>query len=617
VEVEKAYYRWVRYLPADPQRRFELARTFHGMGRWLEAVVELKKAFRQGAGGAEEHRLQADAFRNLKLYPESLQALDKSLALEPEHEGALLAKAEILLMGKRYLEARNYIALILPRFTANPVLRNLLGASEYALGNWAAAREAYRQALALSPGEPLFLGNLGRTHERLGETSDALAAYLEAARILFRAEAYDELSFVLARGRETAAALKAPEGRELRALEAKMLFHQEKNHEAEVLLRELLDEGYADPSVHYLCALLLIGRGERREAEEHLSRATELEPSFALYWFRLAENRFLSGGDPTEPLARAQSLDPEDPWGNNLRGQVLLKEGRPEQALECFRRALERVPDGADLYRNAAAALLALGRPAEAVELAGQGLARAGEQAGLYTVRANSRAAQREFAAALGDYERALELDHENPDYLANCAACCLELDLVLRAEELLTRLMDLAPSAGAYNLMGNLAAIQDDHLRAELAYQEGLRLEPENAELALNLTSLYLSQGGYAKARQTLAPVLASAPELLRARELGSRLRAQFEQELACVGCDRRWWVPKELPPQPAFKVRGEPPGEAPAGRCERCGKIFCIACATPHVRDGQLICPQCGERLRLTEDSPKYLFLSYLAPT
>jgi tetratricopeptide (TPR) repeat protein len=617
VEVEKAYYRWVRYLPADPQRRFELARTFHGMGRFLEAVVELKKAFRQGAGGAEEYRLQADAFRSLRLYEESLQALEKCLALEPEHEGALLAKAETLVLGKRYLEARDYMTSILPRFAANPVLQNLLGGCQYALGNWEAARDSYRQALSLSPGEPLFLGNLGRSLERLGQTSEALAAYMEAASSLFHAEAYDELSFVLARGRAAAEALKAPEGRELRAMEAKMLFHQEKSNEAELLLRELLDEGYSDPSVHYLYALLLIGRGERREAEEHLGRAAELEPSFALYWFRLAENRFLLGGDPTEALDRAQALEPEEPWSNNLRGQLLLKQGRPEEALMRFRLALARLPEEPDLYRNAVAAALALERPAEAVELAGQGLARAGERAELYTARANSLAALRDFAAALKDYERALDLEPKNPDYLANCASCCLELDMVQRAEELLSRLMDLAPTAAAYNLMGNLAVIQDDHLRAELAYQEGLKLEPENAELALNLVSLYLAQGGYAKARQTLQPLAARAPQLPRVQELQRRLRVLYEQELACAGCDRRWWVPKELPPQPAFKVRGEPAAEAPAGRCPRCGKIYCIACASPYVREGQLNCPSCGERLRLTEDSLKYLFLSYLPPT
>ena len=617
LEVEKAYFRWVRFLPADPHRRFALARTFHGMGRFLEAAVELKRAFRQGAGGAEELRLQADVCRNLKLYEECLEALDKSLALEPEHEGALLAKAEALLLARRYLEARDYMVSILPRFPANPVLHNLLGGAQYALGNWAAARDAYRRALALSPEEPLYLGNLGRTHERLGETSEALAAYLQAARILFRQEAYDELSLVLSRGMKAAAVLGAPEGRELRALEAKMLFAQEKKGEAEAAFRGLIEEGCADPSVHYLYALLLIAGGRRREADQHLRRAVELEPGFALYWFRLAENRFLLGEDPTEALDRAQALDPQDPWSDNLRGQMLLKEGRPEGAVPCFQRALEKIPDSPELYLNAAAALIAAGRPSEAAELAGKGLSRIGRNAGLYTLRANSLAAEGKLAEALQDYERALELEPENPDYLANCASCCLELDRVQRAEQLLARLLDLAPSASAYNLVGNLAVVQNDHLRAELAYQEGLKLEPNNAELACNLASLYLSQGGWAKARQTLAPVLERFPDLPRARQLDRRLRERFEQELACELCGRSWWVPRQLPPQPSFKVRGEPPGEAPAGRCEGCGRIFCIACAAPHVRDGQLVCPQCGRRLRLTEDSLRYLFLSHLPST
>ena len=41
--------------------------------------------------------------------------------------------------------------------------------------------------------------------------------------------------------------------------------------------------------------------------------------------------------------------------------------------------------------------------------------------------------------------------------------------------------------------------------LRAELAYQEALSKDPGNPEVTLNLASLYLAQGGYAKATQAL----------------------------------------------------------------------------------------------------------------
>jgi len=618
VEVEKAYYRWVHYLPAPPEHRLQLARTFHGMGRYMEAVVELKKAFRQGAGGAEERRLQADACLALKLHDEALEALEHSLRLDPDHGEALLAKANTLFQCHRFLEARDFIASIRPRFPDDAALANLAGACEYSLGNWDRALEDYRRAAELEPDTPLYLGNLARVLERLGCNGEALQAYLQAARLLFRAGTYDELSFVLSRGRALAAQVgsAAPEAQELAAYEGKMLFHEEKRDEAESLFASLIDAGYPDPAVHYLHALILIGRGARGEAEAHLSRAAELDPSFPLYWFRLAENRHLLGHDPREALERAFALDPEDHWINNLKGQLLMGEGRPGEALPYFRKALAKAPAEVDLVRNAGAALLALDRPAEAVEAASAGLQASGEQAALYTLRGNARAVLRDFPAALADYERALALDSDNPDYLANGAACCLELDMVLRAEELLDRLMEVAPSSAAYNLIGNLAVVQQDHLRAELAYQEAMAQDPGNPEVALNLASLYLAQGGYAKARATLAPVLERFPELPRARELERRLREGFEQELACAGCDRRWWVPREVPPQSSFKVHGEPPGEAPAGRCARCGRLYCIACASPHVREGQLYCPGCGERLRLADDALKYLFLRYLEP-
>jgi tetratricopeptide (TPR) repeat protein len=616
VEVEKAYYRWVHFLPAPAAHRLQLARTFHSMGRYLETLVELKKAFRQGAGGAEERRLQADACLALKLGEEALEALEQSLALEPDNAEALLAKANTLFQCRRFLEARDFTAALLPRFPSDAALANLAGASEYSLGNWEQALASYRRAVELEPESPLYLGNKARVLERLGRSAEALDAYLLAARLLFRAETYDELSLVLARGRALASAEggSRPAAQELAAYEAKMLFHEGKREEAEGLLSSLVQQACPDPAVHYLYGLVLIGRGARGEAEAHLARATEMDPSFPLYWFRLAENRHLRGADTGEALERALALDPEDPWINNLKGQVLLAGGQAEAALEHFRRALAKAPAEAALATNAAGALVALGRAAEAAETVSAAIAASAKEASLYNARGNARVALRDFSAALQDYEQALALDPDDPDYLANAAGCCLELDMVLRAEELLDRLLEVAPTASAYNLVGNLAVVQQDQLRAELAYQEALSKDPGNPEVTLNLASLYLAQGGYAKARETLAPLMQAHPELPRAQDLARRIRQGLERELACAGCDRRWWVPRELAPQTAFKVRGEPPGEAPAGRCEGCGKLFCIACAAPHAQGDKLVCPACGGRLRLSDDALKYLFLRCL---
>ena len=215
--------------------------------------MELKKAFRQGAGGAEERRLQADACLALKLHEEALQALEQSLALEPDNEEALLAKANTLLPvpplpgGPGLHRPRSC-----PASRRTPPWPTWPGACEYSLGNWERGLETYRRAAGARAGVAPVPGQPGPRAGAPGRDGEALQAYLGAARLLFRAETYDELSLVLARGRagwrgRAAGAEATPEARELAAYEAKMLFHEEKRDEAERLLRRLVQAGYPGP----------------------------------------------------------------------------------------------------------------------------------------------------------------------------------------------------------------------------------------------------------------------------------------------------------------------------------------------------------------------------------
>ncbi len=617
IQVEKQFLRWTGYLPAKPERRIALARTFNGMGKYAESVVQLREALSRIEGGPEEHLLLARSYAQLKAYQESLESFDRCLELDPGQARAAVEKADVLFLQADFLKSRDYLESILPRFPDDAQLRNLLGSSEYSLGNWQKAAAHYCEALRLDPQNAIYLVNLARCQERAGDGEAAVSSYLEAAGRLFAQERYDELSFVLAR---TAALVR--EGSEqalaLKSYEAKMLFHEGKKRQAELILRELIDSGYPDSGVHFLYALLLIDQGKRKEADAQLARAVEIEPAFPLYWLRLAENRFLLGEDPTAALERAFELDPEGPWINNLRGQVLLKERSFEQSLSCFQKALEAAPEKADIYRNYAESLIRLGRAREALSLLSEGIERAEgtgpEKARLYNQRGNCLVELKEFATALRDYEKALELVPDDRDYMENCAACCLELDMIKRAEELLNRLLEGGESPSLYNLIGNLAAVTGEYERARLAYLEGLKLEEGNLELRCNLLSLYIDAGRYEQAKELLAQMYTQQPVPRRLAQLESRLRERFEIRLACSACGREWWVPKQVPPQPAFTIRGEPPGEAPAGRCGDCGGLYCIACASEHVRDGKLMCPTCGRRLRLSEDPLKFLLLRYV---
>ena len=617
VEVEQEYLRWTRYIPVPPESRITLARTFIDMAKYPEAVAQLKSVVLQIPDSVEAHLLLGRAYTQLKAYPESLACLDRVLQLQQEDAQVPLEKADVLFLNGDFLICRNYIESILPRYPEDAELRNLLGGCEYNLGNWDKAGARYREAAELDSENSVFWVNLARCQERAGDTASALQTYLETARRLFRQEMYEELSLVLAR----IGKLVPPDSDhayELKSFEGKMLFHEGKKNQAESVFSEVIASGYSDSGAHYLYALLLIDKNERKKADLHLVKAAEIGPTYPLYWFRLAENRFLLGEDPGEALEKAYALDAEDPWINNLRGQVLLKEEHFVEALQCFHQAKESAPNQVDIYRNYAECLAKLDRGEEALRLLSEGIETVGgtaeEMASLYNQRGNCQVELKSYSSAVLDYEKALELVPERRDYMQNCAACCIELDMIMRAEELLNRLLEEQETASLYNLTGNLAVVTGEFQRARLAYLEGLRLEEDNRELKLNLLSLYVETGKYQEAKDLLAGILdwESLPE--RAEHLKDHFRERFESRIECMKCKREWWVPKELPPQPAFTIRGEPPGEAPAGKCEECGSVYCISCAAERVRDGKLMCPKCDSRLRLSDESLKYLVLRYV---
>jgi cytochrome c-type biogenesis protein CcmH/NrfG len=208
------------------------------------------------------------------------------------------------------------------------------------------------------------------------------------------------------------------------------------------------------------------------------------------------------------------------------------------------------------------------------------------------------------------EYETAIRLDPENAAYKENCAAACIEIDMVHRAEELLAQIEPDHPSPSVYNLLGQVAALKGERARAELAFSEGLRRDPGNPDLTVNLAIILKERGNYEGAKELLTTLLAAHQGgQERAAALLSRMRDEKERRLVCDSCGREWWAPKDLPPQPPLRIRGEPPAAAPAGRCPRCERIYCVGCASAHVRDMRFFCPHDEELLKLSDDALKWL--------
>ncbi len=610
VEVERAYFRWTSYVPIWPEARVNLAKTFFGQEQFESVIVQMRKALAGRKGDAEEYMLLAEALINLESYEPALQAVGQALDEDSTHDQALLEKANLLYLLNRFEEARAHLERIITKLTDNAAAHNLLGNITTALSDWETARQAYQRAVEIQPEMPLFKLNLARALDTMNLMDEAKTVYLQAAEQLFHEDAYSEVWPIVYRVKSI-----DPENPRNIALSGKLFFYEGKKVEAEAIFRRLLAQGFEeDSTVFFLLGLILAEKDDREAAAEFFEKACRLEPEAPLYRLRLAENLFLMGRECRSDVVEALRLSPEDAWVKNLYGQMLMAEGKAHEALGYFEKATFLEADEVDLSLNYSDCLAKTGQIEEALKVNGLILNRHGDDARLYNQEGNLFVLKGDYPHALVSYEKALKLERDNPDYLRNCASTCIELDMILRSEELLTRLLDLSPTPETYNLLGHLALIKGENARAEAALNEGLELEPENMDLQLNKAALYIEMRRIDEARNIIQKILTANPEETKAKRLLERIHEEFDERLQCAVCGTVWWVPNELPPQPAMRLRGHPPDDCPAGRCAQCGKVYCIRCAQEHLVENRFVCADCGEVLRVSEDSLKYLVHEYV---
>jgi tetratricopeptide (TPR) repeat protein len=609
-EVETQYYRWRRYVPVDRRQRLVLARSFASSADFSRAVVQFSLA---GVNlSVEDLLMYGECQVRCGLRNEAMTTVDRVLEFDDENRVALAEKANLLYLDNRIIELRDLLVSHPSLLDGNAVMWNLLGNAWYALGNRAEAATAYDKASEIDPTLAMYRINGARCHEFVGERENALNGYLEAAKMLFREEDYVELSGLLPHVERL-----APGNPEVLALQGKIAFGEGRYGDADESLAKVIEAGSVDSSVYYLYGILLAQRGERPEANECLERATQLEPDYYLYWFRLGESRHISGEDAETAVLRALELAPDDMWVLNLAGLIHLENQRDEASLALLAGAYGQAEGSDDsdstefddIIANYSEALFRTGDRDRAYEL----LRSRTETAPLLNQLGNLHSRDGDFESAAAAYERAVRIAPGDKTILMNCAAACIESDRVLRAEEILARILEDEHDSGAYNLMGNAALIKGEYARADAAYCEALKADPANKDAAINLACLQADRSEYEDARTTITKHLSGidTPRLAAVRE---RVRHETELEIVCCRCERVWKVDKNIADQPPLRLRGELPDESPAGQCPQCGNVYCISCAKATLSEGRFQCADCGESLKLSSEHIKLIVARYV---
>jgi tetratricopeptide (TPR) repeat protein len=182
---------------------------------------------------------------------------------------------------------------------------------------------------------------------------------------------------------------------------------------------------------HFRLATLVAGE----ERLVHAYAATALEPSSMQAWYNLGWNHqhitTPPFGDPDEAVRcyrRALELDPT-PWQTVINLSYLVP---IEEAIELIERTLELAPAGV-LYHRLAERWRAAGDCEQAIEVAREGAARFPDEPGIWGILGECLVWSRRFDEAVEPLERAIALD---PGLRAGRSNLCFALANLLDAED-------------------------------------------------------------------------------------------------------------------------------------------------------------------------------------
>lgn len=333
-QAEVSYRELIRQMPANPGWKLNLGIALHMLSRDDEAVPQLEIAARAMPQSFPAHALLGTSLMRLGQPAKAVAPLQKAVALQPKDPQGRRILADAFLQLNQPRGAVAQLAVLTQLEPRDPGAWYVLGRA-----NEQAAAQVFEELRKLDPESKAFLLTLARVRRQQNRLRAAEA--LEAQ----------------ARGR--VANVKAD------ALARQIEVFNEGARKAFAQLGGLPD----NPQIHKVKAETLRANGKHAEAVEEWravlkftprDRDVERELAASLY----SANQFL---EALNTLERLLVHEPESAELHFLKGDCLLLQGNPEEALEPLGEAVKRKPALLEARASLARALLAVGRGSEAV----------------------------------------------------------------------------------------------------------------------------------------------------------------------------------------------------------------------------------------------------------
>ena len=239
---------------------------------------------------------------------------------------------------------------------------------------------------------------------------------------------------------------------------------------------------------------------------------------------------------------RALELRPDYAEAHNNLGVAFKDQGKLDEAVACWRRALELEPDYAEAHGNLGVAFKEQGKLDEAVACCRRAVELKPDDAEAHNNLGVAFKEQGKLDEAVACYRRALELEPGFAEAHNNLGVAFKEQGKLDEAVACYRRALELEPGfAKAHNNLGNALKDQGKLDEAVACYRRALELKPDCAEAHSNLGNALKDQGKLDEAVACHRRALELKPDCAEVHSnLGSALKKQGKLDEA-VACFRR----------------------------------------------------------------------------
>ena len=515
---------------ARKQEFFESGSAYYQKGKYSEAAIQFRNAVQIDARFGEARAALAATYDRLRDAERAMNEYVRAADLLPDRVDLQLAAGNRLLAAGRFDDALARADAVLARRLEVVDAHLLRGNALRGRKDFDSALGSMEEALRLEPGRSATYTQIGALEMVRGREMEAERAFARALKL-------------------------APESVDAHLALASFYWATNRSSSAADQLRAALRLNPRHVGANRAMAMFSIANGRAAEAEQYLIQVAEYGPRpnsvFALADYYLATGRAGDAVARLEPLAtddgkvpgapqrlarahlvagnrqRAEVLvdqllerNPKDVEALLLRGELLLKRGRRDEAFDHVRLAVETAPAFVPAQFALAQMYAARGDTAGA------------EKAFREVLRLNPRAAaaQAELArlqirtgnldASLQSAEAAATIAPRDLDARLSLVRSLIAKKNLARAEAEISQLRIQSPNvADVHTQSGVLAILKNDVPRARVSFERALSLDPRSVDALAGLIGIDVRAANYDAAKARIDALLrdgAPTPELL-----------------------------------------------------------------------------------------------------